>query len=265
MNTGLIFDIRRFCVHDGPGIRTTLFFKGCPLNCLWCHNPESINPGKEHIQKPYKLGDETICKDEVIGQDYSIDDLLDTLIRDHDFYQASKGGVTLSGGEPMMQFDFILGLCTELKKQGIHIALDTSGFAPPHQYIAIGKHIDLVLFDIKHLDPVKHKAYTGQDNEQILNNLDLILGQKLRVFIRFPLIPGINDDDRNLSAMRDLLIRYPQIEELHILPYHRIANSKYQSLGREFPTDGIMPPSEEYLECAASFLQNQNATIKIGG
>lgn len=265
MKSGLIFDIRRFCVHDGPGIRTTIFFKGCPLRCIWCHNPESINPNHETLPQALKLGQETIIREQTIGKEMSLEEVLKEVLVDKAFFEQSQGGVTLSGGEPLMQAAFAVNLLKNLHQLGIHTALDTSGYAPQQTFLDTLPFTSLFLFDLKHLRNSKHTELTGQSNVLILKNLSLLLNHNASVIIRFPLMPGLNDDEDNLSALRTLLQRHSQIKELHILPFHRTANAKYKALGLPVPPDTLTPPPASRLVEIADYLKNSNLIIKTGG
>ncbi len=186
---GLIFDIKRYAIHDGPGIRVTFFMKGCPLECWWCHNPESISPLPQTVQRTDKIGNRQFQVTEQIGKEYSVGELLDIVNRDLVFIEESGGGVTFSGGEPLMQSEFLSEALGLFRQSGIHTAVDTSGQADRRIIDRIIGDTDLFLFDIKHLDPDKHLKYTGVRNGLILDNLTYILSRGKKVNIRIPIIP----------------------------------------------------------------------------
>lgn len=266
-----VFDIQRFALHDGPGIRTTVFVKGCPLDCLWCHNPESkeFEPqlsclyknctscgrcvvacpngvhcidqqGQHHID--YKR-----CKCcgacveacyykalKIYGKIYETDELLKIVARDVDYYKHSSGGLTVSGGEPMSQFDGLKDLLAKAKESGLHVCLDTSGFAQTDKYAEIMEYVDLFLFDYKLTDPDRHRQYTGVDNGLILSNLRYIATHGGKLLLRCPIIPGINDDEDHFKAIASLSCQYEAIQQVNIMAYHDMAKSKAKQIGVEY-------------------------------
>lgn len=244
---GTIFNIQHFSLHDGPGIRTTVFFKGCPLRCIWCHNPESFKPEQQVVfdeNKCLKCGS---CKDvrneaaaekcpsgamEVIGKNLSVEDLMKEILKDKDYFETSGGGVTFSGGEPLMQPEFLQAVLKKCKKLGIHTAVDTCGYADRENFELIGDLTDLYLFDIKLINDELHKKYTGVSNSRILENLKFISESGKRIFIRIPLVPGITDTDDNISGIREFL-RSIKFEQVNLLSYHGLAKNKYIKLGLE--------------------------------
>ena len=266
-----IFDIKRFAVHDGPGIRTTLFLKGCPLRCLWCHNPEGMSAGAQmalYQQKCLGCGEcVRSCKNgahtlvraghgflaekcdgcqacaeaclggalKIYGRRMDVDTLHDMLMADRDFY--TGGGCTLSGGEPLLQAAPAAALLRKLKHSGVHTAVDTCGDVPWEAFEAVRGYTDLFLFDIKHMDSAAHRRLTGAGNERILENLSRLARTGAQIEVRMPIIPGINDDARSLMAARDLLRDIKPVR-IALLPYHSLAGSKYQALGMEYK----MPP-----------------------
>ena len=265
----MIFDIKHYAVHDGPGIRATIFLKGCSLICEWCHSPESQNTGPElllNIEKcigcnscveacptdaitsPGMIDKEACtmggaCADvcyagaiEQVGKVMTIDEILQTVEKDRDLLQSSGGGVTLSGGEPLAQPGFTIELLRQLKDSGYHTALDTSGHAPWSSLEQALVYTDLVLFDLKHLNPAKHLQYTGRDNKLILENLVKTKRLGKHIWIRVPLIPGINDDDEHLSALARH-VKSLGVERIYLLPYHSLGTPKYESLGRKYTLD----------------------------
>jgi pyruvate formate lyase activating enzyme len=264
-DTGLIFDIKRFAVHDGPGIRITIFFKGCPLSCPWCHNPESrAREPEKRIQK-HRIKDIEFQSEETIGKYYTVDELMSHLRREKVFMDHSEGGVTFSGGEPLLQVGFLEKILKACKEEGMHTAVDTSGFASRSAFERILPYTDLFLYDIKHLDNTKHEQYTGVSNQLILDNLALLVDKGKPVQIRFPVIPGINDDESHIIQWRQFLQKYQggQIKMLNLLPYHKV-NQKYQNLNQDFTLQTLEPPTNNKLEAIKQKLQS-NIKIKIGG
>ena len=268
MLTGKLFEIKRFAVHDGPGIRTIFFFKGCPLRCLWCHNPEGIDYGPEiallerkcagcgectaacslglHIFKDNKhninrknciscFNCVNACMPEALmlyGREYTADELMQIVNEDIDFYRQSGGGVTCSGGEPLMQADFLAVFLSMCKKAGLHTAIDTSGCAGWSEFMKILPFTDLFLYDIKHMDPVQHKKHTGVDNGLILENLRKLSDSGKAIEIRIPVIPVYNDDAGNIQKTAEFLKEIKTITLIRPLPYHALSGSKYLSIGK---------------------------------
>jgi pyruvate formate lyase activating enzyme len=283
-DTGTIFDIKRFAVYDGPGIRTTVFLKGCPLHCLWCHNPEGISRQPQLVFTPQKCigcgqcisvcpqkvhqlanGRHVIvwerclacgtCAEgcyagalELAGRQVTVEEVLNEVLRDRAFYETSGGGMTLSGGEPLAQYGFIRALLQAAKAEGVHTALDTTGLAPWNQLEGLLSHTDLILYDLKHMDQERHMALTGVPNQRILDNLRRLDDAGQPLWIRIPLIPGQNDDDANYHALGRFLSSLEHIERIEILRYHRLAESKYESVGYAYSLQGLEVPSEETAE-----------------
>ena len=262
---GLIYDIKRFALHDGPGIRTTVFFKGCPLDCWWCHNPESQNPCIETSTKTDFIEGKRLESVEETGYYISPDDLLREIQKDRAFMDESGGGVTFSGGEPFMQpafLDEILKLC---RQEGIHIALDTSGFVNHSLFRNTADSIDLFLFDIKHIDEDQHRKYTSVSNRLIFKNLDFLHISGKEVIIRFPLVPGINDGE-HIPGLIDFLTRkYPDFRQVHILPYHNIASHKYERFLLQDRMKGTLVPEAGEVKKVAGLFRESGFEIKIGG
>jgi pyruvate formate lyase activating enzyme len=268
---GLIFDIRRFSVHDGPGIRTTIFFKGCPLSCWWCHNPESRLKEPEISIKSIRLDGKIYRHKETTGQEMTVREVIREIEKDRIFFDESTGGVTLSGGEPMFQTEFLLELLNELKQQGYHIALDTCGFAEHTEFKKILPYVDLFLFDIKLIDDNEHIKYTGVSNQQILKNLHLLFENQKKVIIRFPIIPGITDSTENINAIKSFLINsliHQFINspiEIHLLPYHSIAKKKYQRFLFENKMADMKDMRKEDLIQLKREFEESGFSVKIGG
>ena len=262
---GIIFDIKHFAVHDGPGIRQTIFLKGCPLSCWWCHNPESQSREVEHYIKRNKLDGKTFEREMNIGYRVTPDVLMDTIKGDRIFFEESGGGVTFSGGEPLMQFDFLKEVLQLCKQEAIHTAVDTTGFVSQKRIEEIAPLIDLFLYDVKLMDNDEHLKYTGVPNRQILENLHWLDENNYKVRIRIPLIPGITDTEYNIAEIQKFLQRFKNIHEVDLLPYHNISNSKYRRFHKENKM-GTIPAmqSEPINQLKASFTR-QGLNVKIGG
>lgn len=247
---GIISNIQRFTVHDGPGIRITVFLQGCPLDCWWCHNPES-----KFICTPEG-------KDE--NQRMTPEQLMTEIRKELVFMEESNGGVTFSGGEPFMQSEFLSEMLDLCKAEEIHTCIDTSGLVNPDIFDTILEKADLYLFDIKFVDPEMHKKYTGVSNVQIMRNLQSLIKNQKEINIRFPLIPGINDTEKNLDDLKELMIEL-QLKKINILPYHRIAEGKYEKLSMENRMKGILPHSENEIKNIHNFFIEAGFEAKIGG
>jgi pyruvate formate lyase activating enzyme len=269
--SGKIFDIMKFAVHDGPGIRTTVFLKGCPLTCPWCHNPESRRPGPEISFVPEKCigcgwcfqhcprqahqmrgGQHTVLRGacarcgvcaercyakaiEVVGRDATVEEVLADVLQDGPFYDHSGGGMTLSGGEPMVQFEFTSALLRAAKDVGLHTCLDTSGFAPTAHFLKLLSVVDIFLFDLKDTDPARHRQTTGVALAPILENLKQIDAAGGRTILRCPLIPGINADEAHLNGIAEIANALSNVMEITLLPYHPLGRSKSERLGIDYP------------------------------
>jgi pyruvate formate lyase activating enzyme len=264
---GLIFSVKRYSIHDGPGIRVTFFMKGCPLACWWCHNPEGISPDREMTVQIRRVGEMEFSGNEEVGKYYSVSDILEILEKDRIFFQQSHGGVTFSGGEPMMQFEFLLEALKACKANGYHTAVDTSGYSSPENYKAVMPFTDLFLFDIKHLDNLKHLEYTGVSNIGILDNLKMILKDGKDIMIRIPVIPGKNDDADNLSSTRELLtgVKCENLKKICLLPFHRIGKSKYKKFNMPYRMNDTEQPSPERMRELKEFFSETGIKVKIGG
>ena len=227
--TGTIFDIKRFAVHDGPGIRTTVFLKGCPLHCSWCHNPEGIDPKPCKVTKVLKLNGREFTKEETIGYEISVEKLYIELEKERVFIEESGGGVTFSGGEPLMQPDFLTEMLKICKKDGIHTAVDTSLFASWETVKTVSKHTDLFLIDLKPMDDTEHRKHTGVSNQRIQENLKKLSITNKNILVRIPMIPGITTIPQNIFEIITFL-KSLQITNIELLPFHNRANEKYKRI-----------------------------------
>ena len=225
MTLGTVFSIEEFAIHDGPGIRTTVFLKGCPLRCTWCHNPEGQAFEPETM---VKKGERSIC-----GEIYSPKELAAKLLRNEDIFKMNGGGVTFTGGEPLSQAQFLLEVLEELDGR-IHTAIETSGYAPMEVFREVIGKVDLVMMDIKMVDPELHRKWTGKSNSLILNNLNILVASGRPFIARIPLIPGVNDDKENLEATAALLEGTTGLQRVELLPYHKTAGAKYPMVGRDY-------------------------------
>ncbi len=297
---GLVFSIQRYSIHDGPGIRTTVFMKGCPLRCKWCSNPESLNsfpelmvsearcnrcgrclevctPGAIKLDKASVLVDRSRCDlclkcaqiclhgaIEIAGQYMSVEQVVDECSKDELFYRNSGGGVTLSGGEPLHQPEFALNLLKACKEKGLSTAVDTSGYASWEVIDKVLYYTDLVLYDIKHLDSEIHHSGTGVRNDLILDNLKQIADSKrAKVWIRVPVIPNFNDSEHYIERLTLFLTKVP-VEKISLLGYHEWGKSKYGSLGRDYPLDNSIPPTQQRLERLKDIMQSKGLEVTIG-
>ena len=268
--TGTVFDIKKFAIHDGPGIRTTVFMKGCPLRCVWCHNPESISPEIEISLVEHKcigcgwcfencpnqghqmvdgkrVFDRSKCIRcglcasrcyadalEVIGKEMCVSEVITEVMKDKPFYDNSDGGMTLSGGEPMLQFEFTKALLVAAKEQGLHCCLDTCGFAPFECYREILQYVDIFLYDLKNTDPDRHKEFTGVPLQPILDNLRSLSDAGATIWLRCPIIPGINDREEHLIATGMIAESLPGIKQVTVHPYHPLGSSKSKNIGKDY-------------------------------
>ncbi len=222
---GIVFSIEEFAIHDGPGIRTTIFLKGCPLRCSWCHNPEGISPVPQFM---IKKNERVIC-----GYEISSTELAHQVLRNKDIYKLNQGGITLTGGEPLFQSEFVAEFLGKIKPD-IHSAIETSGYATPDIFQKIIPMLDLVMLDMKHTDPAIHKKYTGVDNRLILKNLEYLCSSNIDFIIRIPLIPGVNDSKENMLNLLSLIKDAPSLLRIEILRYHKTAGAKYAMIGQEY-------------------------------
>ncbi len=254
---GRIFDIQRYSIHDGPGIRTIVFLKGCILRCRWCCNPES---------QEYKIQEMTVAgKKKTIGRDVTVGEVMAEVIKDFDYYRQSGGGLTLSGGESLCQPDFAAALLRAAKERGIHTAIEsTAGL--PYEYIEkILPYLDLYLMDIKHTNSLKHEEFTGIRNELILQNAKRLAKEAKELIIRVPVIPTFNNTPEEILSIAEFAASLPNVKELHLLPYHRLGQDKYAGLGRKYLLDGIEPMSQEYVEGLLEVAKKSGLKCQIGG
>jgi pyruvate formate lyase activating enzyme len=301
MESGIVFDIRRYAVHDGPGIRTTVFLKGCPLSCTWCHNPEGVaaeafilyrkdrcigcgecieacaqnalrvSPSGIIAQadRCIRCGAcEAACPAEArewVGKKMTVALVIEWIEKDIIFYDESGGGVTFSGGEPLMQPAFLLSLLSASGNRGIHRAVDTSGFAPPALIEETARSTDLFLYDLKHLDPEIHRRLTGVSNALILENLRSLSAGSVKIRVRIPLLPGINDDPSNLDATGGFLASLPRRHPVDLLPFHNRALGKYRRFDRDYTMERLAPALEGELRGAAERLRRFGLEVHTGG
>ncbi len=266
MSSLVIFDIKRFAVHDGPGIRTTVFLKGCPLRCWWCHNPESQAKEPLTVDVERKINGKRLMAKKTYGEKIEVTALMEILLKDRHFYEESGGGVTLSGGEPMIQTDALVDLLQECKRHGLHTTIDTSGFAKREQFERISKLTDLFLFDLKNMDPELHLEYTGTDNGLILSNADFLLENGSQIIFRVPVIPGINTSDDEMDRMVSFIKeRKEALKEVHLLPYHRIAENKYFRLRMKQRLPEVKEPDKDFMARIKEKFELTGLDVIIGG
>jgi len=298
---GIIFDIKRFAIHDGPGIRTTVFLKGCPLACMWCQNPESLLPEPEHawrrdrctacgacieaceqgaiaLEGGRPVHDPARCvlcgacvevcpsgAREIIGRRASVADVMAEVERDVIFYDESGGGVTFSGGEPLMQPAFLAGLLAASRRRGIHTAVDTTCHAPWDVLESLTAAVDLYLCDVKHADSAAHERLTGVGNERVLENLRRLAERGERIIIRVPVIPGFNDDEANLAATGRLVASLDGVTQVDLLPYNEGGRHKRARLAPDQEPPVVRAPLPEHLAAMAEQLAGFGLTVTIGG
>ncbi|MFO7722180.1 MAG: glycyl-radical enzyme activating protein [Bacteroidales bacterium] len=231
--TGTVFDIRRFTMNDGPGVRVTVFLKGCPLRCAWCHNPEGRDPSPVTVNYEVKDCDGNVSSvSDTIGTTFTPEELLETILSEKAVMQGSGGGITFSGGEPLMQYRFLLPVLKACHEQGIHTAIDTNGYSPSEVFEEVIPYTDLFLFDLKHANRQKHLEYTSVSTVKILENLELILSKGAQVWIRVPVIPGFNHSRQDIAEIIRVLKAMPKgISQVELIPYRKTAADKYRRLG----------------------------------
>lgn len=256
--TGRIFDIQRFSLHDGPGIRTIVFLKGCALRCRWCCNPESQSP---EIETMLVEG-----RKKIMGRDVTVAAVMEEVLRDRPYYRRSGGGLTLSGGESLLQPDFASGLLRAAKAAGISTALESTGFG---EFSMIAEKIlpslDLLLMDIKHMDSEKHRLFTGQENRRLLENARKIAETGQQMIIRVPVIPTFNDTPEEIGAIARFAAALPGVKRLHLLPYHRLGQDKYAQLGRQYLLPELLPPPQDKMSTLRAAAEAAGLQVQIGG
>ncbi len=301
MTTALIFDIKRFAVHDGPGIRTTVFFKGCPLSCPWCHNPEGQKFAPEVLLRESRCIECGNCLPDcpqdaitfasgvieldrskcdacgkcaeicptgalkTIGREVTVEELIAAITRDRPFFRESGGGVTFSGGEPLGQPEFLIALLDACREQGIHTTVDTSGYAAAEVIGAVAARANLFLYDLKLIDATAHRRYTGVSNAPILANLHLLAERGANVIVRVPVIPAITDTKYNMDGIARFVAALPRPYPIDLLPYHRAGSDKYTRLGIPYQLADTPIPSRTRMEEIAEMFLQHKLTVMIGG
>jgi len=297
----MIFDIVRYSTHDGPGIRTTVFLKGCPLDCWWCHNPEGQSPAPQLVVRPDRcihcLSCLTACRNqavvlvdgnpitmpdkcrlvgncvrtcqsgarEIAGSRITVPDLLEEIEKDTVFYDESGGGVTFSGGEPFMQPIFLKALLRFCKEKRIHTAVETCGFVDSATLLSASPYVDLYLYDLKVADDEKHRRFTGVSNKLILENLRNLSRSLSHIAVRFPVIPGVNDSDEDVSRIGEFVSSLRNVEEVDILPYHKLGIEKYNRLGMRYRMAEMRQPTPGEVTRITGRLRSFGLTVKVGG
>lgn len=255
---GRIFDIQRFSIHDGPGVRTIIFLKGCPLRCRWCCNPESQDWKTETIV--------TAGVAKTVGQEVTVGEIMEEIQRDRVYYNRSGGGgITLSGGECLWQPRFSLALLQAAKELGISTAIETTGYADMEVIRSMLPYIDTVLMDIKHTDGAKHKAYTTKDNALILENARHIAKEAKEFIVRTPVIPTFNDTPEEIRSIAEFAVSLGTVKQMHLLPYHRIGSDKYAGLGREYTMAHIKVPEKAHMQMLLDVVNQTGLQGQIGG
>lgn len=256
-NTGRIFDIQRFSVHDGPGVRTIVFLKGCVLRCKWCCNPESQHYEIEQMEQAGKI--------KTVGRDVSVREVMLEVLKDRAYYRRSGGGLTLSGGESLCQPEFAASLLRAAKEEGINTALESTACAPIDTIRKLLPFLDVYLMDIKHINPDKHKAFTGRDNSLILQNAAILAKEAKKLIIRVPVIPTFNDSVDEIEEIAKFVSKIMPGGEINLLPYHRLGMDKYKGLGRKYELENITPPSDEHMKELLGVTAKYGLIGQIGG
>jgi len=298
---GIIFNVERYCLHDGPGVRTVVFLKGCPLRCFWCQNPEGLNRKREiqfivrncimcrtcasvcpanahqfvedrHIFLRERCIDCGRCVEscpagalQYTGREVSVEEVVEEVLQDKDYYDLSKGGVTLSGGEPLMQPEFSKAVLEGCKLMGIHTAIETSLFAPWESVEMVLPYVDLIMFDIKHIESSVHKRVTGVSNELILENArKLLFEAKVPLIVRTPIVPTVNDSREVVVKIAEFIRSSSNLEYYELLPFHKLGQSKYQNLGLEYPAKDLERPSKEKMLELARAAEGVGVKVRVG-
>jgi pyruvate formate lyase activating enzyme len=297
---GVVFDIKRFALDDGPGIRTTAFLKGCPLHCWWCHNPEGQSPTPELMyrknlcisceecektcsQRALSLKDKQLRIDRVkcnlcgacvhacpsgaltiVGKRMNVDNVVEELAKDSAFYGQSNGGITISGGEPLTQLSFLDAILAACKKKHVHTVVDTSGYSSPSALTRIRNNTDLFLYDLKIMDNEKHRRFVGASNKRILENFRMLAEAGSHLLVRFPMIPDINDDEPNIAQTADFITSCG-INSICVLPYHRSGIEKYRSLGRKYRLEQTETPSDSRITAVKERFEAHGVSVTVGG
>lgn len=254
---GRIFDIQKFSVHDGPGIRSIVFLKGCALRCKWCCNPESQSYDIEQMNMDGKI--------KTVGRDVTVAEVMDEVLKDFRYFKRSGGGLTLSGGECLLQPDFAAALLEAAKYNGISTAIESTGFAKYEVIERLLPYLDVYLMDIKHINSEKHRLFTGQPNERILENAKMIARNAKRLIIRVPVIPTFNDTVEEITEIAKFAKSLENVTEIHLLPYHNFGTDKYKWLGREYKLPDIKTPSNEKMQELLEAVQSCGLDAQIGG
>ena len=308
MQTGLISHIQKYSLQDGPGIRTTVFLKGCPLKCAWCHNPENISAQAQVIvfkERCVRCGAcRKVCPQQnrtgasvnseglaggdpgevsrclacgacvqacptgartLVGHRMRVPEVLEEIMADRIFYDDSQGGVTFSGGEPLAQVEFLRAALVECRRRGVHTVVDTCGFAALESLLSLAPLVDLFLYDVKFVNEARHLEFCGASNRVILENLRALADTRARIWIRVPIIPGVNDSAGEVGAVAEFIASLPAVQQVNLLPYHRIGMHKFQRLGQEYRLPELAPPSAEQMGTVAARFHAAGLKTQVGG